>query len=85
MTTVAATENEDYVTAPADGIYESYLEVGASVEAGQALGQMHFLERASRPPEVVVARTSGVLIGRRAIGVTAQGDNVATIAREIEA
>ena len=85
ITTVAATDPQDYVEAPADGIYESFYEVGAQVEAGRPLGQMHFPERVDRAPEMVVARTSGILIGRRAIGVTNQGDNVATIARPIQA
>jgi len=80
---VAATDPRDYLAAPADGLYESFCEVGAEVQAGQAVGQIHFPERADRPPEAVVARTSGVLMGRRAIGVTNQGDNVATIARPI--
>ena len=79
--TVAATEAGDYLAAGADGVYESFYEVGAEVQAGQALGQVHSLERPDRPPEPVVARSSGILIGRRAIGVTSQGDNVATIAR----
>ena len=83
--TVAATEVDDYVLAPADGIYESFYEVGSVVEAGQPLGQLHTLQWADRPPEPVVASTSGILIGRRAIGTTSQGDNVATVARLVEA
>jgi N-alpha-acetyl-L-2,4-diaminobutyrate deacetylase len=85
VATVAATEPEDYLEAPADGVYESFCEVGAEVHSGQVLGQVHFPERPDCPPEPVVARTSGILIGRRAIGVTSQGDNVATIARPVPA
>jgi predicted deacylase len=85
VVTVAATEPGDYLPAPADGVYESLYEVGAKVQAGQMLGQVHSPERADRPPEPVVARTSGILIGRRAIGITNQGDNVATIARPVSA
>ncbi|MBN1402264.1 MAG: succinylglutamate desuccinylase/aspartoacylase family protein, partial [Anaerolineae bacterium] len=81
--TVAATEVADYVEAPADGLYESFFEVGAEIRAGQAVGQMHYPERADSPAEQVIAQTSGILIGRRAIGATQQGDNVATIARPI--
>ncbi|MFH1085706.1 MAG: succinylglutamate desuccinylase/aspartoacylase family protein [Chloroflexota bacterium] len=83
--TVAATDPADYIGAPADGLYESFLDVGDAVTAGQAVGQVHFPESATRPPEPVVARTSGVLIGRRAIGATRMGDNVATIARPVAA
>jgi len=85
VTTVAATDPRDYLGSPADGIYESFLDVGQAVEAGQPVGQVHFPERCDRPPEPVIAQTSGILIGRRAIGVTNQGDNVATIARIVEA
>jgi len=83
--TVASTDPADYIGAPADGLYESFLEVGDPVEAGQTVGQVHFPEQADRAPEPVVARSSGVLIGRRAIGATSQGDNVATIARPVQA
>ena len=85
IATVAATEVDDYVGAPADGVYESFLEVGEDVQEGQLLGQVHPLGQAGRPAEPVVARTSGLLIGRRAIGVTRQGDSVATVARPIQA
>jgi len=84
-TTVAATDPRDYLASPADGIYESFLDVGESVEAGQAVGQVHFPERCDRPPERVIAQTSGILMSRRAIGATSQGDNVAAIARVVEA
>jgi predicted deacylase len=83
--TVAATQVEDYVGAPDDGLYESFYNVGAEIRAGEALGQVHFPGQAERAPAVVMARSSGILIGRRAIGVTNQGDNVATIARPVEA
>ena len=80
---VAATETDDYLSAPGDGLYESLVEVGDEVQIGQRLGQVHFPESCHRPAMPVVARTSGILIGRRAIGVTQQGDNVATIARPV--
>jgi predicted deacylase len=85
VTTVAATDPRDFLASPADGIYESFLDVGQAVEAGQAVGQVHFPERCDRPPEPVIAHTSGILMSRRAIGVTNQGDNVAAIARIVEA
>ena len=84
VVTVAATDPRDYLSAPADGVYESFFDVGDEIQAGQAVGQVHFPERCDRSPERVIAQTSGILIGRRAIGVTNQGDNIATIARAIE-
>jgi N-alpha-acetyl-L-2,4-diaminobutyrate deacetylase len=85
VTAVAATEQADYVESPADGLYESYHAVGEGIVAGEPLGQVHFPESADREPVTVMARSSGILIGRRAIGVTRQGDNVATIARPVSA
>ncbi|MBC7236025.1 MAG: succinylglutamate desuccinylase/aspartoacylase family protein [Chloroflexi bacterium] len=84
VTLVAASDPADYVAAPADGVYESLFEVGEEVRAGQMVGRVHPVERCDRPPEPVMARTTGILIGRRAIGVTSQGDVVATIARVVE-
>lgn len=85
VTTVAANEVDDYVIAPSDGVYESFYDVGAAIEVGQPVGQVHVPGRANVAPEVVTAATAGILIGRRAIGITAQGDNVATIARPVDA
>jgi len=83
--TIAATDPADYIPAPVDGLYESFLEVGEEVKAGEAIGQVHFPEQGNRPPEPVIARSSGILICRRGPGVAAQGDCVATIARRVEA
>jgi N-alpha-acetyl-L-2,4-diaminobutyrate deacetylase len=82
---VAATRREDYHLAPADGIYESFVEVGNEVKEGEPLGQIHFPERGDRLPEVVIAQTSGILIGRRFPARTNQGECIATVARPIEA
>ena len=78
---VSATDEKDYVVAPADGIYESFFTVGEEVETGEPIGQIHFPNRYDWPPEKVKAETSGLLVCRRFPGVTRQGDCVATIAR----
>ena len=52
---------------------------------GSRVGQMHFLERPDREPAVVEALTDGIVFVVRAIATTAQGDNVAVIAREVDA
>lgn len=82
--TIAATDPADYIPAPDDGLYESFYEVGEEVKAGEPIGQLHFPERGDRPPEPVIARSSGILICRRGPGETAQGDCVATIARPVD-
>lgn len=82
---VQALDREDYRFAPESGIYENLVPLGADVAAGEAVGQIHFLERPEREPEVVRALSAGVLIGTRGPSVVAQGDCVACIAHDVPA
>jgi N-alpha-acetyl-L-2,4-diaminobutyrate deacetylase len=75
-------EPENYHTVWDDGIYESYHDLGDSIEAGQPLGQVHFVQHPQRPPQPVVAQRSGVLIGRRGPGFVETGDCVAVVAQD---
>ena len=79
-----ATELDDYVLAPESGLFETLVDLGELVEAAQPVGRIHFLERPERPPETIVASRPGVVCVVRAIPVTAQGDNVVVIGREVE-
>ena len=79
-----ATEVENYLLAPESGLWETFVDLGERVSAGQPVGQIHFLERPDRAPAVVHALTDGIVFVVRAIATTEQGDNVAVIAREIE-
>jgi predicted deacylase len=81
-TILRATEPEDYVLAPESGLWETFVDLGRRVEAGEALGRIWFLERPEREPAVVEAATSGIVCIVRAIATTEQGDNVAVVARE---
>ena len=78
---VAADQYDDYIMAPASGIFEPFAEMGAWIEAGQPVGQMHAIEQPFAAPMPVLARTSGMLISRRAFPLTRQGDCVATLVR----
>lgn len=78
---VAADQYDDYIMAPASGIFEPFAELGAWIEAGQPVGQMHAIEQPFAAPLPVLARTSGMLISRRAFPLTRQGDCVATLVR----
>jgi len=78
---VAADQYDDYIMAPASGIFEPFAELGAWIEAGQPVGQMHTIEQPFVAPLPVLARTSGMLISRRAFPLTRQGDCVATLVR----
>jgi N2-acetyl-L-2,4-diaminobutanoate deacetylase len=80
-----ATEVDNYLLAPETGLWETFVDLGDRVTAGQSVGQIHFLERPDREPAVVEALTDGIVFVVRAIATTAQGDNVAVIAREVDA
>jgi len=51
------------------------------VRAGDTVGQIFSIEQPFAEPVAVLARTSGLLFGRRAFPLTQQGDCVATLAR----
>lgn len=82
---VQALDRDDYRFAPESGIYENLVDLGADVAPGEAVGQIHFLERPDRAPAPVIAPTGGVLIGCRGPSVVAQGDCVACIAHDVAA
>ncbi|MEP6535566.1 MAG: succinylglutamate desuccinylase/aspartoacylase family protein [Bryobacteraceae bacterium] len=84
VTVVASTQREDYHLSPANGIYESFFEVGQAVKQGEPLGQVHFPERHDYAPEVLLAASSGILITRRFPGGTHRGDCVAVVARPFQ-
>lgn len=78
---VPAAENYHRVTV--DGIYEPFFGLGAQVEAGQALGQVHFVTHPHWEPQRVRAQRAGALIGTRAPGRVESGDCVALVAQDM--
>jgi predicted deacylase len=78
---VAADQYDDYIMAPLSGIFEPFAEMGAWLEAGQPVGQIHAVEQPFAPPTPVLARSSGMLMSRRAFPLARQGDNLATLVR----
>jgi ectoine utilization protein EutE len=71
---------ECYAIATDDGTYEPFVELGDAVEAGQALGQIHFLHRHDREPVPIVSRRSGMLICRRPLAQVKAGDCLGIVA-----
>jgi predicted deacylase len=82
---VASDEQDDYMMAPMSGIYEPFLEIGDPVAVGQALGQIHTASHPTWEPMPVLARTGGLLMGRRSFPLTQHGECVAVIARHVDA
>lgn len=81
---VQALGRDDYRFAPETGIYETIVDLGATVKAGQTVGLIHFIERPDREPVEVVALTDGVLLATRGPSKVAQGDCVACIAHDVD-
>ena len=62
--------------APESGYFEVFVDLGQRVEVDEPVGQMHFLERPDRPPEVILSKTAGIVCVVRSIATTAQSDCV---------
>jgi ectoine utilization protein EutE len=76
-------EPENYHIALANGVYESFYELGDSIEAGQPLGQIHFLENITGEPQPIIAQRSGMLLCTRGPGFVEIGDSVAVVACDL--
>lgn len=81
---IASEERDDYVMAPADGIFEPFVELGDAVSAGQVIGQMHTVTQPDWPPIPVRALTSGLVMSRRAFPLTKHGECVLVVARPVD-
>ena len=75
----------NYLMAPESGLWETLVDPGDPVEAGQPVGAIHFLERLDRRPELVTAPLDGIVVKIRAMSVTEQGDNVIGLGQPIAA
>lgn len=78
---VGATEREDYIMAPVSGVFEPFFDLEDQVKAGQAVGQILNMEEPFGEPRVVYAQTDGMVMGRRALPLTKQGDCVMVLVR----
>jgi len=81
---VQALDREDYRFAPESGIYETLVDLGAELKAGQPVGQIHFVERPDREPVQVIAPSAGILLATRGPSLVAQGDCVACIVHDVD-
>jgi predicted deacylase len=64
-------------------MYESLVDIGQDVEAGQPLGALHFGERPDREPTIIEARSKGVLIAHRGPTLTQLGDILVCLAHDV--
>ena len=84
QTLLRATEPENFMVAPESGMFEVFVDLGQRVEVDEPVGQMHFLERPDRPPEVILSKTAGIVCVVRSIATTAQSDCVVWVAHEVD-
>ena len=75
----------NYVFAPTSGIFETLVDVGEAVTAGQTVGRLYSLEHPEQTPEAIAAPLDAVVVAIRAISWTEQGDNVFALGQPIEA
>ncbi|MCA9074664.1 MAG: succinylglutamate desuccinylase/aspartoacylase family protein [Planctomycetaceae bacterium] len=80
---VQSLDQGDYIFSPESGLYESLVDVGIDVRAGQPLGALHFPERPDREPTIIEADSDGVLIAHRGPTLTQQGDILVCLAHDV--
>jgi N-alpha-acetyl-L-2,4-diaminobutyrate deacetylase len=81
---VRATDEEDYLFAPDAGHWETLVDPGDRVSAGQLVGRIHFVDRPDREPTPIHSPGDGVVCVVRAIAPAEPGDNVLVIGRQID-
>lgn len=72
-----------YVMSPDDGLYEPFVELDDTVEAGQPIGQVHYIQHINKDPWVTHTERSGVVLCKRPPGKASRGDNVAIIGQNL--
>ena len=75
----------NYVFAPESGVFETLVDPGEAVSAGQPVARIHSLEHPDREPDPILAPLDGVTACVRAISWTEQGDNVLVLGQPIDA
>jgi predicted deacylase len=82
---VSATDPENYVLAPASGLFDPTAPFGAAVDAGDELGRIYTLDELEREPRIVTAPTAGIVVASRPLPIVTRGDCVALVAQEVDA
>lgn len=68
-----------YVIADETGLFEPLVNLGDDVRTGQAVAQIHSVEKTETPPAIYYAHRDGTLIGRHWPGIARPGDCLAVI------
>ena len=83
VTRLVEVKTRDYfVLAPEAGLFEPFTELGETVDAAQACGQVHFVDNPGREPVIAHFRVGGTVISKRHFGRVERGDCVAHLATD---
>lgn len=74
----------DFLYAPARGLFEPYVELGAVVKAGEPAGAIHFTEEPWRPSVQLSFASSGTVIALRVAARVVTGDSLFTLGTAID-
>jgi N-alpha-acetyl-L-2,4-diaminobutyrate deacetylase len=66
--------------APRDGLFETMMDLGAPVAAGQVIARIHAVDRTGVAPEEIRAEIGGILAARHFPGLIQGGDCAAVVA-----
>jgi N-alpha-acetyl-L-2,4-diaminobutyrate deacetylase len=69
-----------FAFAETDGLFETAVDLGEPVAAGEPLAHIHPIARTGREPQVIRAGMSGILAARHFPGLVQAGDCAAVIA-----
>lgn len=73
-----------YVLAPEDGVFEAAAPLGATVEAGDIAGRLHFLHDPAREPVELRHAVDGVVFAKRHPGRVVRGNCCLVVARSYD-
>ena len=73
---------EGSVYAKDAGLFEPFVDIGETVEKGQAMGVVHDRDHPDRPPVPVISPYAGILLAKRALGLVEIGDAIGQIASD---
>ena len=76
----AYTPGDGFTISDHAGIFEPLVELGAAIEAGQAVGRIHFFDEIDREPVTYDAPRRGFLYARHFPGLIKRGDCLAVLA-----
>lgn len=74
-----------FVRAADHGLFEPFVEMGETVRAGQAIGQMHSPHLPEREPLQHTVQCDGEVLVRRTTGLATHGDCLLAVGRPVDA